>query len=304
MVRLAPIPVLCVMLSLIGSAREPDLRELLARVAAYIEQYERELGTLVSQERYRQQSGVVTGGFSDTPAPGRLGAGTVAPPIPETRELFSEFLVLRLPGTNAQWAGYRNVIEVNGRRVRDRVRRFDAQLFQTATADAVALWTKLNEESSRFNIGPVARTINVPTLALIVLRGDRQAQFKYRIQNAERVDGVDTVVIAFEELEPPTLVSDPQGAKIYTSGRVWVTPAEGSVLRTEFAARPAPGARPLARVTVRYARDKRLNAWVPSQMEEEYYAGAVRVSGLARYSDYRRFETDGRLLPPASLHDH
>jgi hypothetical protein len=51
----------------------------------------------------------------------------------------------------------------------------------------------------RYNIGPIARTGIVPTLALTVVRADYQARFAMRMDDdRERVDGRDAVVVAYD----------------------------------------------------------------------------------------------------------
>jgi hypothetical protein len=183
-------------------AQAPDVEELLARAAAYVAAYERELGSLIAEERYSQRSSV--------------GEGLARGRSVETRELLSEFAMLKLPETASEWAGYRNVLRVNGRPVGDAERRFNVEAFRTSFEDTVTLWKQLNDESARYNIGPITRNVNVPTLPLIVLRADRQVYFTHRIDDAsDRVDGIKAVVVAYEELDPPTLASDPKGAPIY-----------------------------------------------------------------------------------------
>ncbi|MGH9349749.1 MAG: hypothetical protein ACRD26_21060, partial [Vicinamibacterales bacterium] len=178
------------------AAQEPDLDELLARAATFIAQYESHLDAVVADEHYRQETGPAGG-------PGARGRG----PLGGVRELESEFLLLYVPGVegSAQWAGLRHVLRVDGREVLDSRRRFDGSALRRSTRDTIAEWRRLNEESARYNVGPIG-TINVPTLALAVLRADSQAQFMFRVDDAhDRVDGFDTVVLAYKELDPPTL---------------------------------------------------------------------------------------------------
>jgi hypothetical protein len=51
---------------------------------------------------------------------------------------------------------------------------------------------------------------------------------------------------------------------------------------------------------VAFALVDRLGVWLPRRMSDVYEglrgASKLRVEGLAVYSDYRRFETEGRLL--------
>jgi hypothetical protein len=205
--------------------------------------------------------------------------------------------MLPVPGLDTR-VGFRNVLKVNGRAVRDRDRRFNALLLEKRYEDAIEFGRQLNEESARYNIGPITRTVNVPTLALMVVRADYQARFSMRVDDErERVDGRDAVVVAYEELDPPSLVAGAEGQTVFTSGRAWIAPEDGMVLRTELIIRLPRIATPLARIIVRYGRDERLDAWVPAQMEEEYLFRQNRVYCLARYSNYKRFETSGRVVP-------
>jgi hypothetical protein len=49
-----------------------------------------------------------------------------------------------------------------------------------------------------------------------------------------------------------------------------------------------------AKVIVDFQRDPKLNLWVPKRMEETY-GNAVHCS--SDYSNYRHFETSGRIVP-------
>ncbi len=264
------------------AAQEPDLDELLARSARFVGQYENNIDAVVADERYRQESGVGSPGTNMSGARGGRGS------LPDVRELESEFLLLHVPGAEAPWASLRHVLRVDGRPVPDGERRFDAAVARS-TRDAIEEWKRLNEQSRTYNIGPIARATNTPTFALVVLRAELQAQFSFRIDDAhERVEGFDTVVLAYQELDPPTLITALDGEKVYASGRIWMTPDDGRVIRTEIAMRSGrPSARVDARVIVQYGIDPQIQTWVPVQMEEQYQAGRFRVRCVARYTKYR-----------------
>src|SRR5690606_931055 len=68
------------------------------------------------------------------------------------------------PGT---WFGFRDVIEVDGKAVRDRQERLE-NLFVNRTFPSAEQLARVTAASARFNIGPVRRSLNVPTVALIV----------------------------------------------------------------------------------------------------------------------------------------
>ena len=103
--------------------------DVIARASAYVELYVRALSTVVTEEDYRQ---------SDF----RRGRTN-----PTRTRLRSEFLLVRL-GEGAAWAGFRDVFEVNGQRVRDRQDRL-ASLFLDDRTTAVAPLGKSSGPNSR-----------------------------------------------------------------------------------------------------------------------------------------------------------
>src|SRR5438270_80870 len=78
------------------------LDEVLFRANESVVRYEKEFSAVVAEERYHQET----------------LAGTRTK---ETRELMSDVLLVR--GQGEVWSGYRDVFEVDGKPVRDRVER-------------------------------------------------------------------------------------------------------------------------------------------------------------------------------------
>src|SRR5258706_15288015 len=108
-------------------------------------------------------------------------AGTIsrgATPRVTHRELKSDLLLVRPIGSN-RWMQFRDVFEVDGQPVRDRSERL-MKLFvspSSATANQAEL---IAEESSRYNIGNLQRTLNVPLLALAILDPAQQQRFVFK----------------------------------------------------------------------------------------------------------------------------
>jgi hypothetical protein len=73
------------------------------------------------------------------------------------REMRSDLLLVRVPGQDG-WLPFRDVYEVDGRAVRNRTERLQ-KLFVDAPQTAVGAGTQITNESSRYNIGRVIRTI-------------------------------------------------------------------------------------------------------------------------------------------------
>ena len=69
--------------------------------------------------------------------------------------------------------GFRDVFQVDGRAIRDHEDRLMKLVTQPAS-DSIAQAKRMADESARFNLGSIVRTINMPTLALMFLRSDMQ----------------------------------------------------------------------------------------------------------------------------------
>src|SRR5512143_3599172 len=92
------------------------LADVLQRMFGYVEQFQREFGSMVAEEQYdqalRQISGFARG---DT-----------------RRVLRSDFLLVNVPGQG--WTPFRDVFEADGRQVRDRQDRLTALFLSGTTA--------------------------------------------------------------------------------------------------------------------------------------------------------------------------
>ena len=135
-------------------AQEPELEIVLSRASAYVESYEQALGMMIAREEYRQRV---------PPIVDRLGRRKVYLSDDQERHLLSDYMMVRLPSEEGdRWAGFRAVIEVDGRPVSDRLERLQT-IIESSMEETLELWQKLHEESARYNIGGVTRNINVPT---------------------------------------------------------------------------------------------------------------------------------------------
>lgn len=245
-----------------------DDAAILERVGRYVVAYHEQLAQVVADERYLQ----------------------VAPQLPlanpeRTRNLRSEVILVR-PEGSAAYKLFRDVVEVNGRRVRDREERLAELFFSSpATLDKIAA------ESSRYNIGPVISNINVPTTVLYFLEPANQANFRFEPAGEAEVDGVRTRVFRFTETAQPTLVRF-NFRDIPSAGAIWVDPADGRVLRTRLQIQAADNrGRPLnVETVVDFRLVPALGLLAPVEMREEYtVAGAAVFTGRAVYDNFRRF---------------
>jgi hypothetical protein len=271
----AAVAALC-LASLAAAAPQPSLREVLKRSSLYVEQYHRQLEAIVAEERYAQRSSTT-------------GNSAVS------RTLRSDFMLL--PGGSGEpaWFAFRDVFEVDGEAVESSRGRLEGWLAASRPsfmhkARALAL------EQARYNVGPIVRTINVPTLALEILMPHRQDRFRFRQQGTERIDGADVHVVTFEERRRPTLIRTPEGRDLPASGRLWIEPTSGRVIRTELQTGQTGRDRVEATIRVSYTLVSRLELWLPASMTERYVGRGTEILCEATYSNFRRFETDARII--------
>jgi hypothetical protein len=160
---------------------------------------------------------------------------------------------------------------------------------------------RLRDENARFNIGGIHHNFSDPALALQFVDPSVQPRFNFTRRGRQIINGLVTWPIAFSERAAPTMITV-DGRNALSTGMIWVT-SSGIVIRTRLElADPASHFR--LGMGVSYGRDAKLGAWVPVRMEEAYSqsrnGGAVNeeIACSATYSNYRRFETSARIVPP------
>ena len=284
-------------------AQEPDLDTVLARVTAYAAEFERRLSFLVAEEHYVQEVRREVG-----PSTSPLSRPQTVPSNYQKRVLRSDYLLVRL-ADDAGWLPFRDVFDVDGRKVRDREDRLTS-LFLKPSADRFEQARRITDDSSRYNIGPVLRTINIPTLAMQFVHPKVVSRFVFERERMERVRGVQALRMAYNERQRPTVIRTDRrrqatGGGIVADddlpvhGKFWVDPATGVILKTTLAAADGFLA---TTITVTYRAEATIGIWVPAQMEESYRAtnDTRYITGLARYDKYRRFQvsTDEAIRKP------
>ena len=267
----------------IVAGRETRLKDVLSRLETYLVKYEAELATLVAEEQYEQWI-----------QPQNGGSPTMR------RTLASDFGFLRLPG-RSEWLGLRDTFTVDGEPIADRRGHLERLLSDTSS-DLPALARRIVEENAEYNLGVVARTINVPMLALDLLGRRNRDRFSFRKRSEDTVDGRLTWVVAFNEHEHPTVVRTPGGHDRPAQGAAWIDPSDGAILRTELEFDARGGDSPSTSLSVLYRREIALELLVPYEMRELYRVETAvhareEIHAVARYTNFRRFRTTARILP-------
>ena len=122
-----------------SSAQEPALETVLARAAAYVVEFQRQLSGVVAEEQYVQ----------DVRYP--LATSTrVNPLLARHRELKADLLMVKPVGAD-RWIQFRDVFDVDGKAVRDRNERL-IHLFLAPDASSAAQVQRITDESSRYNL--------------------------------------------------------------------------------------------------------------------------------------------------------
>lgn len=249
-------------------------KALVAKASAYVADYTKKLAVIIGEESYIQEV------FASE------GVRT------QSRRMKGELFLTYVPADRG-WIAVHDVNEVDGQPVTDRTEL--TSLIQRGTNMSVI--AELAKRNGRFNIGSVARNFNEPTLALLILESSRSAHAEFKREAVETVGPTTLVTLSFKERKnQPTLIRSESGFPIYSSGQIVLEADTGRVRRTSLAFEYASMTGDL---TTTYMPDPRLQLWLPSLFAERYVSEA---SGLketivcsARYSNYRRFETSGRI---------
>ena len=255
----------------------PAAPELLAKVAAYIVRFNDTFTSVVAEERYIQNA-------SGKAAVSGSGRGAIASVVgAQRRELLSDFLLIRLPDVD-RWVPLRDVFAVDGKPVREREERL-LRLLTSPTDSSVALAQAIVQESARYNIGEVERTINMPLLAMGFLDSRQQDRFEFKVEKEDPAVRAGAWMLTYREKDKPTVVTTPDGRSLFASGTVWVMPT-GEVVRTEIAFLDAGLS---ARITTTFSLDERFGVEVPREMDELYTMRRSEVRGHASYGRFRKF---------------
>jgi len=275
-VRALPLLLIAAMPGAGAPAAAQSAPDAIASVRAFAQQYQREAPSLVAFEEYVQD------------ATDRRG-------IAEHQVTTAELVMVRLQGA-ASWVTFRDVLTVNKRPVRDREERL-LKLLQSPEPNALTQARKIAQESARFNLGRITRTMNVPDMALEYLQPGHGARIRFEALRNETIEGRPVVVLRFSELAGPSIVRNMAGADLLARGRVWAEPDSGAIVRTELLVedRVSKGT-----CTVEFRIDPRLGIRVPIKMTERYGMTGETIDAVARYSDFRRFtvSTDEKLTKP------
>jgi hypothetical protein len=251
------------------------LDALLERASSYVRSYVHDFSTVVAEERYVQDS-------HPMPEMSGLGRGVNAQAAAHHVDLRSDLLFVR-PGASDRWLTFRDVFAVNGRAVRDREERL-ARLFIDHSSNAVDRASEISSEGYRYNLGVKERTVANPMIALAFLQPEYRHRFDFRLDGIDVAFGSDVWIVKFKERDRPTIFRTPDNRNVPSMGRFWIDGASGRVLQTELETRVGD------RVMTMFSLDDRLGLAVPCEMRDIAWVNGTVVTGVATYTNFRRFD--------------
>lgn len=269
-------------LSALIAAQPAPYDALLAKLDAYLADYEPRLSELIADEFMSQEI------ETRKPLPENQA---FMERYRERRRLNSEVAFVALP-QGSGWLGFRQVKSVDQKPVIE-----GESLTALLSASGFDRARILIETSAAHNLG-LPRTTNLPNLPLEFLHRRNRHRLVARLDGRERMLGVSAVRVVLHEKVTPTLIVSPSGGDMPSTIRAWIDPGNGRLLRatvTTFTYPSAPKAE--NSVEVVFEEEKALGLMVPKEMHETFPGGPGTGKSSAVYSNYRRFQTSARIVP-------
>ncbi len=270
----------------VGNQPGSGFHTILSSAMRYVMNYEQQFALLVSEEHYVQE-------LQRPPNPGdnlsrsNPGGGMRAGGAMNVQSIKSDFLLVQLGMDGEGWMPFRDAYEVKGKKLRNRDERL-LKLFLDNDKEAFDKAQRFNEASTKHHLGNVARTINIPTLGMMLLHPRVNERFEFTDGGEEVINGRVLRKAIYREAARPTLIKTTRGRDLALTGLIWIDPFSGAVVKSEMnAADPAVR----CQVVVTFRRDDALEMWVPDRMEE-YYKAALAVDDIlatATYTNVRKY---------------
>ncbi len=270
----------------IGNQPGSGFHTILSSAMRYVMNYEQQFALLVSEEHYVQE-------LQRPPNPGdnlsrtNPGGGMRAGGALNIQNIKSDFVLVQLGMDGEGWMPFRDAFELKGKKLRNRDDRL-LKLFLENDKNAFEKAARFNEASNKLHLGNVTRTINIPTLGMMLLHPRVNERFEFTDGGEETIAGRVLRKTLYREAARPTLIRTTRGRDLALTGTIWIDPFTGTVVKTEMnAADPAVR----CQVTVTFRKDDGVEMWVPDKMEE-YYKAALAVDDIlatATYTNVRKY---------------
>jgi hypothetical protein len=244
-------------------AQNAQVKDLLPKIADYIQSFITGFSNVVAEEAYKQQIS----------SPRR------------NRQLKSDLMLVKYPGADG-WLIFRDTFEVDGKSVRSEPERL-TKLFVEPPENAFRRAREITSASAKFNLANIG-TINNPLMVLALMQDMNQPRFRFTLGNIEKSLGPDVRVVQFQEFQSPSLIKVDGNADIFTNGLLWVEQATGRIVKTQLnLGKRGSG----IQIETRFRADPDLQIDVPASLKEWYPDGyGGDITGEASYTRFRRFQ--------------
>ena len=209
----------------LGNTPGSGFTTIIGSAMRYVMAYEQKFTLLAADETYVQE-------LQRPPNPGdnlsrtNPGGGMRAGGAMSRLVIKSDFLLVQLGGDGEGWMPFRDAYEVKGAKVRNRDERL-LKLFQGDDQERFEKAAKFNEVTASHNLGNVARTINIPTLAMMFLHPRVNERFEFTDEGEETIAGRVLRRAAYREVVRPTLIKTTRGRDLALTGHLWIDPFTG-----------------------------------------------------------------------------
>jgi hypothetical protein len=234
--------------------QEPAVPDLLGKGAGYVAQYRTKASGLAVDEQ--------------------LLLSELSGQRPPPRRLASDLVLINV---QERLMGLRDPYAIDTKAVRDR----QARIVKALAEPTSAAWQQVQgftREGAHLFMANVVLWYSDPVLALRFIEKEHQPRMTYKLEGRKKTNGVEVYGVGFKENREERkvyLLDTPDNP--YSSGRIWIDPATGAVHQTELWVQSDTA---VARVTVLYAPDAKLNLLVPREASHSFEM-RERGSGIA-----------------------
>ena len=275
-------------LTMPGASQQSELTNVLAKAADYHEDYRVRVSGTSLDESYTLA---------------QLMPGRTVMPV----RFMSDLVLLNVGG---RILALRDPYSVDDVSLRPRTPRILDLLVNPTTERWERAQAYAEEQQFRFLFDLIV-ALNDPTVALQFISREMQPKCTFKLEKRESIDGIPVIRVGFKETRTPgekLLLGTPNNAD--ASGRFWIDPATGAILKTELW---ATSRQESVVVNVTYAKDPALDLWVPRKMNETYqwkegdgvltnrnaggYDERMSFQGAASYGAVRHTRVDLSKMP-------
>ena len=214
------------------------------------------------------------------------------------RVLRSEFLLVQHPTEKQNWLAYRDVLEVDGKKLENHQDRLQ-KLFVAPTIENWMLVGDIANASQQYHLEGANVSVTNPFVVLALIDRYYRPRMQFKLGKEDKDVGTNVWTLVFQEPEAKTVVMvngaqtlktvEPLLQKDLARGTVWVDAGTGRILKTQLRMGDGLGA-PTSMTTFRY--DEKLKVAVPVEMKTTWTNGTgsrSAVNGTAKYTAFRQF---------------